>query len=297
MKKLVLLPILLLLSTSLLAQSSKQVEILEPYARAVTAGQKNSAVFMQLSNSSNQERKIVSASSNVSKVVELHTHINDSGVMRMRRIDEIAIPAMGTTELKPGGLHIMLIDLHGALNEGEKVELEIEFADGSKSEIIAPIQKVMRMKHHGKHGKKGHNDKGGKNKHHAKGANPMPNLMKVIKQQGKKLGLSDQQESALEQWRKANHDKVHGLMKKVQQLENELNKASLSGEEKSRIMAKADELMDVRKAIIETKTDCRDNLKTVLTASQYSQVIETYGTMDSSKMHHRGKKMHQSKLE
>ncbi len=298
MKRLILLPVLLLLTTSALAVSSQEVEILDPFAREVRAGQKNSAVFMQLKNTSSKDHMIISATSNASSVVELHTHINDNGVMRMRKIPEIKIPANSTTDLKPGGLHIMLINLYQGLSEGMNVEVEIEFADGSKSVIDAPVKKVMGMgmKHHGQKGM-GHHGKKGNKGHHKKGhsmnANPMPNLMKVIKKHGDKLALSEGQKSKLAEWRTANHDKVHGLMKNIRQSEKELNAASLAGADKATLLAKADEIMDMRKAIIATKTDCRDNLKTVLTDKQYSQVIEIYKSMGKKQgKHHKKGKMH-----
>lgn len=191
MKNLILFPILLLLSNVTLALTSQQIEIIEPYARAVTAAQTNSAVFMQLKNNTNTNFKIVNAKSNVSSVVELHTHINDNGVMRMRRIPVIELPAQSTVDLKPGGLHIMLINLYEALAVGTIVELEIEFEDGSKSIIDAPVKKVMGMMHHKKMNKKAKHGKS------YAATNPMPNLMQVIKKHGHKLELTDQQKGVI----------------------------------------------------------------------------------------------------
>lgn len=123
--------------------ASDAIVINDPYVRAVPPGQPNSAAFMQLENKSETDHAIVNASSLVSEVVELHTHTNEGGVMKMRRIKKIDIPAKGNTVLKPGGLHIMLIDLHGDLKMDQKISVSLEFEDGSKTTIDAPLRKVM----------------------------------------------------------------------------------------------------------------------------------------------------------
>ena len=74
--------------------------------------------------------------------VELHTHTNNNGVMEMRQVPQIDIPANGKTELKPGGLHIMLIGLKQNLKAGENANVTLQFEDGSSSTITAPIQAV-----------------------------------------------------------------------------------------------------------------------------------------------------------
>lgn len=116
----------------------------EPFARAVPAVINNSAAFMKIANNGAHDRAVVAAYSSVSKVVELHTHSMDEGVMRMRKIDRIELPAGATTVLKPGGLHIMLIGLNNGLEEGQQVDLELEFDDGSRQTLTAPVRKVMR---------------------------------------------------------------------------------------------------------------------------------------------------------
>ncbi len=97
-------------------------------------------------------RSIVSASSPASGKVELHTHVKEGDVMKMRQVDQISIPASGTVELKPGGLHIMLFDLQQDFIEGKSIEVTINFANGDQQTFTAPpIKKVMagmmKMKH------------------------------------------------------------------------------------------------------------------------------------------------------
>lgn len=138
---LILIPVVLFSTNT----SAAGVSIEHAYARAVPHGQPNSAAFMVLKNSSSHDRALVEARSSVSKVVELHTHKMEGGMMRMRRIDKIDIKAGGETVLKPGGLHIMFIGLKQQLKAGEKVDLELVFDDGHVSKLVIPVKMVAGM--------------------------------------------------------------------------------------------------------------------------------------------------------
>ncbi len=135
-----------LLTTLSVAAHSVEISIGDPYARAVPPGQPNSAVFMSLENPSGEGQALVGAESNVSEFVELHTHVEEEGIMRMRRIDKIEVPAGATVTLQPGGLHVMLIDLKQPLDEGDVVDLTLIFEDGSRSSVQAPVRRIQ-MQH------------------------------------------------------------------------------------------------------------------------------------------------------
>lgn len=142
-----------LLSFTVTADMSNNLVIEKAFARSAIKDQRNSAVFMQIRNQGN-DLELVKASSDAAKVVELHTHVNDQGVMRMRKVDKIDLPAGQTVELRPGGLHVMFIGLKRDLNIGESVDVNLEFSDGSQIQITAPVHKVMM-----KPGMKGHENK------------------------------------------------------------------------------------------------------------------------------------------
>ncbi len=143
------------------AQSvAEQVEVKDPYVRAVPPGQPNSASFMALHNGDSQAHALVAAESPAAKVVELHTHTQVDGMMQMRPVERIELPAGATTGLKPGGLHVMLIGLQQKLEPDQMVPLTLVFEDGSKLELSAPVRKLqMHMRQmqqqdpmdHGKH--------------------------------------------------------------------------------------------------------------------------------------------------
>lgn len=144
LKRLLSLFVLLLISGSSFASN---VVVIDAYARAVPAGQPNSAAFMVLKNSTNSDRALVEASSSVSNVVELHTHRKEGGMMRMRRVEKIMIKAGSNTILKPGGLHVMFIGLKQQLSQGDKVDLKLIFDDGSHQNLTLPVKMVAGMRH------------------------------------------------------------------------------------------------------------------------------------------------------
>lgn len=111
-----------------------------PYARAVPPGQPNSAVFMILENRDAIDHALVAAASDAAEVVELHTHRQEGGMMRMRRIERIELPAGESVTLAPGGLHLMLIGLHAALQPGERIDVDLWFEDGTRKRLTAPVE-------------------------------------------------------------------------------------------------------------------------------------------------------------
>ena len=133
--------------TTVMADTAASVvTVEEAYVRAVPPGQPNSASFMVLTNKSSQDHALVSAESPISNVVELHTHVHDKGMMRMRRIEQIVIPAGKSVKLQPGGHHVMLIGLKQMPKPGDNADLTLVFEDGSKITVSAPVRKLqMKM--------------------------------------------------------------------------------------------------------------------------------------------------------
>ena len=92
-------------ATVVAGEAAQQVAVSDAYARAVPPGQSNSASFMTLVNNSGADHALVAAKSSVSKVTELHTHTMVEGMMQMRQVEKIDLPAGKTVTLEPGGLH------------------------------------------------------------------------------------------------------------------------------------------------------------------------------------------------
>ncbi len=145
------------LSLSLLASlAHAQVSVKDAWVRATVTQQKATGAFMMLE--SKQEAKLVAAQSPVAGVVEVHEMAMDNGVMKMRAVASLALPAGQGVELKPGGLHIMLMDLKGQVREGDAVPvtLVVEGKDGKRQniEVKAPARVMAQpaMKHEHGHG-------------------------------------------------------------------------------------------------------------------------------------------------
>ncbi len=118
-----------------------QISVADPYVRMAPPGAKATAAFMVIKNAGDKDAQLVSANTQAANVTELHNHINDNGVMRMRQVKEIAVPAKGEAVLKPGGYHVMLIDMKAPLKEGDHVVIKLGFGDGSSKEVHAPVIK------------------------------------------------------------------------------------------------------------------------------------------------------------
>lgn len=157
--RLACIPLLLLTAAATIASAaddpgadSDRPRVLDAHARAVPPGQRNSAAFMRILNPGDQPRALVGAESPVARVVELHTHRMEDGVMKMRRVERIDLPAQGETALKPGGLHLMLIDLKQPLKQGDSVDLRIVLDNGEVIDVTADTRDIMpahRMHHDG----------------------------------------------------------------------------------------------------------------------------------------------------
>lgn len=151
MKRFALAAIVGLFSLSAFAE----VSVAEPWVRATVPAQKTTGAFMRLK--SDADARLVSAASPVAGVVEIHEMVMDKDVMKMSPVPALELPAGQAVELKPGGYHVMLLDLKAQVKEGDQVPLTlvIENKDGSRQtlELTAPARPLnapMKMEH-GKH--------------------------------------------------------------------------------------------------------------------------------------------------
>ena len=143
MKKLSVLLAGLMISAGALAASADVVTVQEPYVRLAPPNAPATAAFMVLKNSGDKDVKVMKADNPASKLTELHTHINDNGVMKMRPVPAIEIKAKAETKLQPGGLHVMLINLNAPMKEGDVVPITLTFDDGSSKKVDAKVMKPV----------------------------------------------------------------------------------------------------------------------------------------------------------
>ena len=118
------------------AQAQMQIE--KSWARASAPGAKVAGGYMLIRNAGAAGDRLVAASTAASAAVELHVHINDNGVMKMRQVAGYDGPAQGSFELKPGGAHLMFIDLKRPFKQGETVTVKLKFENAG--EVSAEFQ-------------------------------------------------------------------------------------------------------------------------------------------------------------
>ena len=127
------------------------IDVHDPWARASAGMARAGAAFMGLRNEGEMPDRLVAASAEVSKSVELHTHIKDGDVMKMRRVDGIDLPVGGTVMLEPGGFHIMFMGLKAPLKQGSSFPLTLTFRKSGPVTVDIPVKAVGAMGP--KHGK------------------------------------------------------------------------------------------------------------------------------------------------
>jgi len=118
-----------------------QVTVERPWSRATPPGAKVGAGFMTLTNAGSAER-VVGASSPVAGRVEMHVTVREGDVMKMREVQGFEVPAGGAFELKPGGAHLMLMDLKRPLKKGEKVPLTLKLAKGGELRLELLVEEI-----------------------------------------------------------------------------------------------------------------------------------------------------------
>jgi hypothetical protein len=117
------------------AALAQGVEVKDVWVRGTVQGQKATGVFMQLK--STDSAALVAAQSPVAGVVEIHEMKMENNVMKMRAIPKLDLPAGQAVDLKPGGYHVMLMDLKQPLKKGDTVPITLKFQgkDGKPQEV------------------------------------------------------------------------------------------------------------------------------------------------------------------
>lgn len=115
--------------------ASAQVSVTQAWVRATVPAQRATGAFMQIV--APEGGRLVEAASPVANVVEIHEMAMDGEVMKMRPVTGLDLPAGQTVALRPGGYHVMLIDLKAQVKEGDEVPLAlvIEGRDGLRQRI------------------------------------------------------------------------------------------------------------------------------------------------------------------
>ncbi|WMP19436.1 copper chaperone PCu(A)C [Thiothrix lacustris] len=122
--------------------AADSITIENPEVRSAAPGQMVTGAFMTLKNTSATDIDLTTAHSDIASATEIHESSMKDGMMQMEKVDKITIPANGSAELKPGGFHIMMMDLKTPLNSGEKTSITLTFSDESQKTVDATVVDV-----------------------------------------------------------------------------------------------------------------------------------------------------------
>jgi copper(I)-binding protein len=145
MKQRILLPLALALlcSVTVLAEDYKlgALEIGQPWARATPPSAPAGGGFLKITNTGATPDRLISASSPVAELVQVHEMKMDGNVMRMREVEKgLEIPAGGSVTLAPGGLHLMMMGLKAPLAKDTKVPLTLVFEKAGRIEVELAVE-------------------------------------------------------------------------------------------------------------------------------------------------------------
>lgn len=130
------------------AWSASKISIESAYVSAVPSASENTAGYFTLKNPTGSALRLVKASSPVAGALEFHNHLHANGMMKMEQLDSIEIPAKGTVELKPMGLHLMFIGLKKDFATKKSALVKLEFSDGSSLSADFPVKGGNSEHHH-----------------------------------------------------------------------------------------------------------------------------------------------------
>ncbi|UOO80951.1 copper chaperone PCu(A)C [Uruburuella testudinis] len=146
----------LLLAGTCQAAFAAGIDVDDAWARTTVQGMNMGGVFMALENDGKTDDVLLGGSTPVAERVEIHTHINDNGVMRMREVEGgLPLPKGREVVLKPGSYHIMLMGLKAPLQEGQKFPLTLKFKNAKAQTVTVetktPAQSQAPAHHHHQH--------------------------------------------------------------------------------------------------------------------------------------------------
>jgi copper(I)-binding protein len=118
------------------------VSVTGAWVRGTVPGQTTTGAFMQLR--SPVDTALVAVASPAAKIVEVHEMKMDGGMMKMRAVDRIAMPAGKTVDLNPGGYHVMLVGLVAPLKDGDSVPLRLTFEDKAGAKQTVDVKAVVK---------------------------------------------------------------------------------------------------------------------------------------------------------
>jgi copper(I)-binding protein len=124
-----------------------QVEIDKAWSRATAPGAKVAAGYMVIRNKAASADRLIGASSPAAARMETHVTMRDGDIMRMREVKGYDIPAGGSFELKPGGAHLMFVDIKQPFKEGERIRATLRFEKAGEVNMEFHVGRLTGQRH------------------------------------------------------------------------------------------------------------------------------------------------------
>lgn len=119
------------------------------WTKPARGGQPVSAAYVTLCNGSAEDDAIVSVAYDGAKAVEIHRSEMTNGVMEMKKLDQLDLPAGQKMQMEPGGTHLMLIGIEEAIEAGETISLRLEFENNAPTQIMLDVRDGAAEDHSG----------------------------------------------------------------------------------------------------------------------------------------------------
>ena len=124
-----------------------QVQVEKAWARATAPGAKVAAGYMIVRNQAEAADRLVSVTSPAAERVETHVTVRDGDIMRMREVKGYELAPQGTLELKPGGAHLMFVDIRAPFREGERVPATLRFEKAGEVRVEFHVGRLTAQGH------------------------------------------------------------------------------------------------------------------------------------------------------
>ncbi|HEU4350860.1 MAG TPA: copper chaperone PCu(A)C [Burkholderiales bacterium] len=124
------------------------IQVRHPWSRATPPGAKVAVGYMEIRNTGTQPDRLIAASTPVANRVEMHVTQREGEVMRMRQVKDFEIPARERITLRPGGSHLMLVDIRQPLKKGERFPVTLRFERAGELQVEVEVQDIGARKPH-----------------------------------------------------------------------------------------------------------------------------------------------------
>lgn len=127
----------------------KDITVAHPWARATPGGVTVGGAYLEIKAAPGKGDRLIGGKSPVAGSIEIHSHVVENGIAKMRRIEALPIKGGSSVVLKPGGHHVMLVGLKQPLKEGDLLRLTLQFERAGEVEVEATVESIGAKGPHG----------------------------------------------------------------------------------------------------------------------------------------------------